>query len=182
MRSANSPTTLTMSPMTKREAGVLVKRMLGSYPSLNLHDPQTYIASVCALLNCYPVWAGENAVRAAITGEESKFVPPTLGILRPLLEAEVRVHRYAAEWEKGAKEQLQLLAGPPQSRPTLAELREKYGPNWGIGAPKHVPTQTEARESLIAQIGQEAFDAIPDAGIRSDDWQKMRAEKIGDAA
>jgi hypothetical protein len=173
--------TLTLIPMTKSQAGKIVKKMLGSYPSVNLHDPQTYAAAMCELLVKYPIWAAESAVNRALTGEESKFVPPTLGVLRPLLEAEVRVCRYAAEWDKRADEQRKLLAAPPRaSRLTYAELKAKYGPNWGISSGRpQPPTQAESRAALIAQIGEEAFDAIPDAGIRTDDWQKLRAPGIG---
>jgi hypothetical protein len=172
--------------MTKSQAGKIVKKMLGSYPSVNLHDPQTYAAAICELLVRYPIWAGENAVNRALTSDESKFIPPTLGILRPLLEAEVRVHRYAAEWNAGAEKLLALAPPPGENERQLAErkahiarLREQYGPTFGInsGRPRP-PTQAESQEALIAQIGQEAFDAIPDAGIRSDDWQKLRAPKL----
>ncbi len=58
----------------------------------------------------------------------------------------------------------------------MAQLREKYGPNWGIKDPgaKRQPTKQEARDELIAQIGQKAFDAIPEGKDRTDaHWKKI---------
>ncbi len=48
--------------VSDRFTAKLVDQMLGSYPSLNLHDPKTYISSVVSLFCCYPLWAGEKAV------------------------------------------------------------------------------------------------------------------------
>ena len=62
MPSTNSVATLTLTPMTKAEAAKLLKQMLGSYPSLNLHDPESYMASIISLFCSYPLWAGERAV------------------------------------------------------------------------------------------------------------------------
>lgn len=164
MRSQSSVATLRLTPMTRVEAGALVDRMLGSYPSLGLHDPETYISVICSLLCGYPLWAAERAIELATI--EAKFAPPTPGVLKPLLESEVRTARYAAEWDSGARDQLLQLAGPPRApRPTMEQLRAKYGPNWGIGAGLKKPqTREEARTALAAEIGREAFDAIPEAG------------------
>lgn len=175
---ANSPTTLTLKAMTRDEAAILTKRLLGSYPSLTLHDPKTYIAALCALLCGYPLWAGENAVRSL--ARESKFIP-TQAEIAEKLEAEVRVARYVDDWDKGAAYQ----ALPPPPGPTVAERsafiakrRAELGPTFGIhDGRKRPPTREEGRQALIAEIGQEAFDALPDAGIPSDEWQKLRAPK-----
>ena len=152
--------------------------MLGSYPSLNLHDPETYIAAICSLLTGYPLWAAERAVDKATI--ESKFIPPTPGILKPHLEDEVRTARYVEQWNRGAE--LQALPQPPgpsaeERRAFIESRREKYGPDWVRPWRPQQQTREQAREALIAQIGQEAFDAIPDAGYKLDEWQKLRAPK-----
>lgn len=156
-----------------------MRQMLGSYPSLSLHDPETYMAGMVRLLLGYPGWAGDGAVKRAIGSDECKFSPPTQGVLRPLLEDEVRVHRYAEDWNRGAAQ----LALPPPPCPStderqahIAKLREKYGPTFGIASlRRQEPTQAEARAELVAAIGQEAFDAMPDAGY---DWKKLVAPKV----
>lgn len=162
-------------------------RLLGSFPSLSLHDPETYITAVTALFRGYPFWAGEAVVRKVAS--ESKFVP-TLAEIRPHLEAEVRSYRYAQEWERGARQTLiegqKRISGPVTPRPTYDELKAKYGDNWGITNPDRPiqPTREEARQALIAQIGQEAFDALPDAPSKQiGDWKKISASmvKVDDA-
>ena len=148
--------------------------MLGSYPSLNLHDPKTYIASLCTMLCGYPLWAGENAVRSVT--RESKFVP-TQAELTEKLEAEVRVARYADEWDRGAAKQLRAIEGPKETaedrKAFIARRRAELGPDWGLATGrKPLPSKEEARQALIAQIGQQAFDAMPDAGY---DWKNLKA-------
>lgn len=184
MRSKNSVATLTLTPMSKAEAAALVDRMLGSYPSVNLHDPETYISVICSLLTGYPLWAAENAIEKATM--EAKFAPPTPGILKPHLEDAVRTARYVEQWNRGAE----LQALPPPSglsaeerRAFIESRREKYGLDWGINTDRsRPPTREEARQALIAEIGQEAFDAIPDAGYTTDEWQKLRAPKLSEQA
>ncbi len=157
--------------------------MLGSYPSLSLHDPETFMAGMVALLLGYPAWAGQGAVKRAVCSDECKFSPPTQAVLRPLLEDEVRVHRYAAEWAHGANAQVLLALAPPKDEPEvrqafIAKRRAELGPHFGLTQAKPKQTEAQAQAELIAQIGQEAFDAMPDAGY---DWKKLKAPNIGGA-
>lgn len=171
MRSGNSISTLTLTPMTKAQAGQLVKRLLGSYPSVNLHDPETYVAAVVSLLTGYPYWAGETVVRK-ITAS-TQFVP-TLAEIRPALEEQVKVARYAAEWDRGAEQQL-LPAPPRPPKPTMEELKAKYGPNWGISNPdKARRPKPLSPDELCAKYGvsREDFDALPNAKDYGK-WQKL---------
>lgn len=156
---------LSMVPMTKVEAAALIHQMLGCYPSLNLHDPKIYIANMVTLLSGYPLWAGEDAVTAV--KRKTKFIP-TEAELHAELKDRTAAFRYAAEWESDAQSMIaahKALPAPVEHKLSYEELREKYdGPNgekWGFG---ELPSTTpqRAREALIAQIGQAAFDAIPD--------------------
>ncbi len=176
MPTASSVTTLTLTPMTKREAAALLKRMLGSYPSLNLHDPETSMATITSLFASYPLWAAESAAAAAVM--ESKFAPPSLGVLKPLLEDRVRTHRYAADWERNARQQLadlSLLQIEGPKKLTYDELKAKYGDgkSWGLGDKAREPSLAQYRENLLFEIGQERFDAIPDRELGT--WKKAGA-------
>jgi hypothetical protein len=134
------------------------------------------MASVVTLLSGYPLWAGRNAIRTVVT--TSKFVP-TLAEIKPLLESEVRTHRYAAQWEQGAQQAMlegqKQITGPVTPRPTYDELKAKYGENWGITNPDRKPKTTaeQCRQKLIDMVGQAAYDAIPDQGYDQDSWQKL---------
>lgn len=175
MRSEVSTHSLT--PMDLDEAKALVRRYLGSFPSLNLHDPEIYIADLCGLLCGYPLWAGQSAIEKI--KDTNKF-PATRAEIKPLLEDNVRIPKYAEEWERGARAQIaetaRLAIEGPAAAPKLTyeEMRAKYdGPNgekWGISNPGEMPvvSRAKARSALIEQVGQAAFDGIPDAKVRMD--------------
>lgn len=166
--------THSLAPMTINEAKALVRRYLGSFPSLNLHDPEIYIADLCALLCGYPLWVGEESIEKI--KDTIKF-PATRAEIKPLLEANVKTFRYAADWERDAQRQIGQRALPaPEGPPKLTyeQLRAKYdGPNgekWGIANPEAQPRQKEqsaaqAKASLIAKYGQATIDAVPDASL-----------------
>lgn len=171
--------THSLAPMSLDQAKALVRRYLGSFPSLNLHDPEIYIADLCQLLCGYPLWAGENSIEQV--KNTIKF-PATRAEIKPLLDDHVRLPKYVAEWERNAQAQIAdtrlFLEGPPWPKLSYEELRAKYdGPNgepWGISNPdaRPVVTRDKARTLLIGQVGQAAFDAIPDA--------KVAMDKLGD--
>jgi len=125
------------------------------------------------MLCSYPLWAGERAIGEAVV--ESKFAPPTPGILKPLLDGQVSTARYVNHWEKVAGDTVKQLDAPRAPRESMDELRARHGPNWGIATGrKPVPTVEQARAELIANIGQAAFDALPDAGHDTETWQKLK--------
>jgi len=175
MRSEVSTHSLTV--MTLNEAKALVRRYLGSFPSLNLHDPEIYIADLCGLLCGYPLWAGERAIEKI--KDTNKF-PATRAEIKPLLEDNVRIPKFAQEWESRANEQIAdrsrlAIEGPaPAPKLSYEELRAKYdGPNgekWGLDDPGERPvlTRAKARSALIEKYGQAAFDAVPDAKVSMD--------------
>lgn len=145
--------------------------MLGSYPSLSLHDPKTYIANLVTLLSGYPLWAGERAIN--VVKRNSKFIPTEADIYQEIIEC-VKPVENLQKWERAVEKQIaeRALPGPPPAkRLTYEELRAKYdGPNgekWGIENPdfklRKLKTPQQYKNELIAKIGKEAFDAIPDA-------------------
>lgn len=164
--------THSLIPMTLDEAKALVRRYLGSFPSLNLHDPEIYIADLCGLLCGYPLWAGQSAIEKI--KDTNKF-PATRAEIKPLLEDHVRIPKYAQEWERDARRLIAdrsapLLTGPVERKLSYEEMRAKYdGPNgekWGIDNPHDQRTHMtpgKARAELVGKFGQAAFDAVPNA-------------------
>lgn len=70
--------------------------------------------------------------------------------LKQACEEEAAPIRRQAERDRVRDESQRLLAAPERERPTLAELKERYGENWGIGASEkaereRVPTQDEIK-------------------------------------
>lgn len=167
--------THSLTPMSLNEAKALVRRYLGSFPSLNLHDPEIYIADLCGLLCGYPLWAGESAIEKI--KDTNKF-PATRAEIKPLLEDNIKIPKFAQDWERNAQRQIAetrlAIEGPTTPKLTYEQLREKYdGPNgekWGISNPERraQPTPAQARAVLIEQFGQAAFDAIPNVKTSMD--------------
>jgi hypothetical protein len=135
---------------------------LGSFPTLNLHDPEIYIADLCVVLTGYPGWAGRAALEQA---KDRIRYPACRAELRPLLEDQVAFwHRQARLRRERRAAAVPRLTGPP--RPTREELKALYGENWGLhpDPPRPpLPTREQARALLVAQIGEAAFAALPDA-------------------
>src|SRR6516225_1007606 len=131
MPSQSSLSRMTLEPMTLKQAKALLKALLGGYPNFNLHDPEAYIATLCAILTGYPLWAGERGIQQ-VQRTTAKAWPPTAGQLREALEDQVKAHRYAAEWREDAARMIEHRRDC-SDRPTYEELKAKYGPNWGIG-------------------------------------------------
>jgi hypothetical protein len=178
MHSANSPTTLKLTPMTAVEAAALIRRLLGSYPSLNLHDPETYIANMVTLLTGYPLWAGEKAM---VQVKRATKFPPTEAELYPALESQVKTHRYAQNWARDAERMVEgraLIAGPPSpARETLDELKARHGENWGIsqGIEARPPPFRDLNQ-LRAEFGADVVDAVPNAPNYK--WKSAIAPKV----
>ncbi len=165
----------------------MVSRLLGGYPSLSLHDPQTYIASVTTLLCSFSWWVGERAIEKV--SNESKFVPskaevaeackhfapdPSVVHSKPLA---VMIEE-ATERERKEKEQ-RCLEPPVQTVEEIrAEMRERGFPMGGM-ANQHRETPETVRAKL--GLSREQWDAIPDAPKGEGFWRGIRETKVGGA-
>lgn len=164
--------TRSLVPMAIVEAKNLVRRYLGSFPSLNLHDPEIYITELCTVLTGYPLWAGEKAIEQA---KDTIRFPATRAELKPLLEDQVRVFRYLDERK-------QTALPPPadrSNRPTLEELRTKYGPNWGM-SPEARQYWKKLATAAVEICGQPYPTSPHGARVRAE--LEARAERKGRAA
>jgi hypothetical protein len=167
-----------------------VQRLLSCYPhSVRSEATGGYLGALAAVLCDYPKSIALNCCdpRKGVA-RETKFLP-TVNDIVVFCEREIKSMRNIVDRDDREKS---ILAGmqarreafesgePAEERKAfIAKRREELGANWGINTGKpRPPTREEAREVLIAQIGQEAFDALPDTGIRTDDWQKLRAPPL----
>lgn len=175
MHSTSSVNITVLTPMTRVQAADLIERYLGSFPSLNLHNPEVYVAELCSLLISYPLWAGESAIS---TLKHTVKFPAMLAEAKPLLDEEVRIARRVQDMEEAARIQLARrnalrLEGPAKPpRPSLDELKAKYGPDWGITDPdkrRRKLTREQALGKLRAEFG-DLVDTIPDAPVGN--WKK----------
>src|SRR5215469_1374338 len=86
--------------MTRNEAADLVNRLLGSYPQLNLHDPEVYMTGLVSLLCKYPLEAGETVI-GQVTAT-TKW-PPAHGEVAMLLNEATAFERRMQEREARAQ-------------------------------------------------------------------------------
>lgn len=112
MHTKNSVSTHVLEPMTKDRAATLVTRLLGSYASLNLHDPETYMAELVVLFLKYPQWVGEQAIVDAKRASP-QFVPSVPLVEQAAEEAFGQTRHaltYGEEWDERSRRQLQERA------------------------------------------------------------------------
>jgi hypothetical protein len=133
--------------------------MFGCYRKGDANDPDTYVAAIAAVLADYPADVIQS-VTDPRTGLPSKSDwPPTVREVKSACEDIEGPRRRAREWERGAQEQLKSRALPPPTRPTLEELKEKYGPNWGIGqATKGDDERKQARSDMMRAANKTVFE------------------------
>lgn len=175
-----------MVKMTKQEAARLVRRMLGGFPSLNLHDPETYMATITAMLMGYSLKVGEQAIEK-ITAT-SKFVPAPAEVKEALEECRPKP-TYADIWNERAQIQLderdeierqRLLAPPRKTKEEFffdfyAEM-EARGMHFKNRTVPHKETRASVMEKL--KITPEQFDAIPDAPKNPKYWDGEREAPV----
>lgn len=181
MHSRNLESLQMVVPMTPQQAGELVTRLLGCYPSPNLHDPETYIASVTALLCGYSYWVGERAVERVVN--TAKFVPSRAEIVESCehFAPSKRTMDSASEWDRlaaaQAEERLRI-----ESSTSSAERERVLGGFAELRAHLHSGgDRRKAREftpeAVKARYGitQEQWNAIPDLPREPDFWTGLRA-------
>ncbi len=109
MHTKNSVSTHTLKPMNRETATLLATRLLGSYPSLNLHDPETFMTELVVAFLKYPQWVGEQAVVDAKRASPI-YVPSVPLVEKSCEDAIVQTRQaftYAQQWERQTQLQLE---------------------------------------------------------------------------
>lgn len=130
-------------------AAMRAKILLGCYRTGEANDPETYVAAIAAILARYPQEV-VTAVTHPATGLPSKknWLPTVKEVVdacdelhEPIRQNELRLKRI--------KEQIEMREREERGeRPTLAQLKEKYGQNWGIGEPETVKREAKSAPTI----------------------------------
>src|SRR6266404_3433468 len=109
--------------------------LLGCYRTGDANDPATYVAAIAATLARYSEQIITD-VTHPVTGLPSKkgWLPTVKEVFDACEELDEKV-RHAIAREKRIKEQLALREEEDrlkEQRPTIEEMRAKYGENWGL--------------------------------------------------
>lgn len=126
--------------MAQHEAATIyaasrAKLLLGCYRTGEANDPATYVAAITAILARYPEQV-VTAVTHPATGLPSKknWLPTVKEVtdacdevMEPIIQNELRLKRIQDQMEMRQRERDGV-------RPTMEQLREKYGENWGLSS------------------------------------------------
>lgn len=170
--------------MTPSEAVEAVGRLIERYPNGGASAGDGYIGGLSAVLMHYP---RSVALRChdPMKGvpAETKFLPTpsdliawcereTESMRRPV-EAEDRTTKLAREAQERAEDEDRWQKAR-LTRPTLDDLKAKYGPNWGLHPEGPArPSAFRDLRDIATECGldQAAINAIPDAKDYA--WKKL---------
>jgi hypothetical protein len=125
------------------------KILLGCFRTGEANDPDTYVAAIAAILSRYPQEVMTSVTHPA-TGLPSKksWLPTVKEVVdacneahEPTLQNELRLKRI--------KEQIEMREREERGeRPSLAQLKEKYGQNWGIGEEEQAKREIKSAPTI----------------------------------
>lgn len=153
-----------------------MKRLLGCYPSLNLHDPETYITAMSATLVQYSYWVGERAV--AKVSKTCKFPPSMADLVEILNEFKPSSISWVSSYDQRSAAQLaerERLATLPAPRQTPEEAAAEMAAR-GIFMFGPSSTESEFTPAKVKEkygLTDAQWDAIPDAPPDST-WRKLK--------
>lgn len=174
--SAKQPMDLT--PMGQAAAMKLIDRYLSGFPYLSLTDPEGYQAALAEMMQRYPKWAGEYAIRRP--NKDAPNMPASELLLKTWLEELVAPHRSLTKWNEKASEQLEerkLLEShiPKQTFSEMKvemKLRGLYVDEKGLA-----PEEPEVVRNKLG-LSQEQWDALPNQPPSSNYWKGIREAPI----
>ena len=131
--------------------------MFGCWRKVDATDPDTFITAVAAVLSTYP----ESIVRRVTDprfGLPSKQqFPPSAFEVRAECEKHMETIRWHQERNHRLVESSKALALPPpeEKRKSYEQLKELFGPTWGIVGEKIKATDDQIAE-LLPKVEREA--------------------------
>lgn len=134
------------------------KLLLGCYRTGDANDPDTYVAAISATLARYSEQIITDVTHPVSGLPAKKSWLPTVKEVFDACEEKANGVREQVARERRIKEQ--LAAREEEDRlaavkPSLEQLKEKYGPNWGIGRPdpvaEHAANEAENKAEMVRQ-------------------------------
>lgn len=109
--------------------------LLGCYRTGDANDPGTYVAAITAILARYPEEIITEVTHPATGLPKKKSWLPTVKEVADACEDAVEFSVNHQARLKRIQEQLEMRAREDRGeKPTLEQLKAKYGDDWGIGA------------------------------------------------
>lgn len=131
------------------------KLLLGCYRTGEANDPVTYVAAITAVLARYPEHVITTVTHPATGLPKKSSWLPTIKEVFDACEAAVLYDVNNEARLKRIKEQLETREQDEnrrEERLTLAELKAKYGPNWGLNVEPSFATRPAKKAPSWDQI------------------------------
>lgn len=156
--------------MSYSEALEAVGKLVGAFPNGSPANAKGYIGALAAVLGDYPrIVATKCADPLKGVARETRFLPTIADLVawcereKAGLQTIVDRDDHARALAKGAAEraaQDRELAAARTLRPTLQQMQEKHGPNWGLSAAEKQDLIVKAaRDGHMRRANRAAFDA-----------------------
>jgi len=112
--------------------------LLGCYRTGDANDPETYVAAITAVLSRYPeqvITDVTNPLNAGALPNKKTWQPSVKEVFDACEAAVEGTDQHEARLER-IKEQMESREREDRGeRPTLDQLKERFGDNWGIEEP-----------------------------------------------
>jgi hypothetical protein len=136
--------------------------LFGQFRKGDANDPQTYTASITAVLSRYPADIMRE-VTDPRTGLASRLDwLPTVKEVHDACETIEQPRRHAAQREIELRRQREDLAKFEEARkaaPSLEDLKAKHGPSWGLSvAESETPEAQQKRREALERANRVLFD------------------------
>jgi hypothetical protein len=156
--------------MSYSEAVESVGRLIAAFPNGTPANAKGYIGALAAVLVDYPrVVAAKCSDPLKGVARETRFLPTVADLVgwcereKAGLQTIVDREDHAAAVARKARELAQeesALAEARKTRPTLQQMQEKHGPNWGLSvAEKQDLIVKAARDNTMKRANAAAFEA-----------------------
>lgn len=135
--------------------------MIGSYPSLSLHDPKTFSVEFVTQLSQYPFDVVQAAIKTAARASPN-FIPsiPAIEAEAEKLFADTRqTYTYAQQWEAGAQKQ-----SAEERQFKLDDLREPL---------EHRKKVAERIRAELAAAGMNIGETLPQQSSQQSRWKRL---------
>jgi hypothetical protein len=106
--------------------------LFSCYRTDQFGDPEGYLASLGMVLEQYPDEVIEYVTDPRTGVQRRSDWPPTICKIVEACDARVSELRSNEQFRNWGSRNAPLLEAPRESRPTLDEMKAKYGDNWGL--------------------------------------------------
>lgn len=150
--SENLPSSMAQQEALTSYAASRAKILFGCYRTGDANDPETYVAAITAVLARYPEDIITQVTHPVTGLPHTKNWLPTVKEVadacvadnEPFVEEQMRLKRIKEQFEMRER----MGRG---ERPTMVQLKDRYGQNWGIGEPEK-PVEQKAQAPTVDQL------------------------------